>query len=57
MYEIFKDSENKIRFRLKARNGKIIAVSEGYESKRNCLKGIDSVKENASADIKDLIKE
>lgn len=35
------------RFRLKARNGEIIAVSESYVKKPSCLNGIDSVKRNA----------
>ena len=40
------------RFNLKARNGEIIASSEGYKSKASCLNGIESVKKNApDADI------
>jgi uncharacterized protein YegP (UPF0339 family) len=35
-------------FRLRARNGQIIAVSQCYKSKEGCLKGIKSVKLNAS---------
>ena len=36
----------------KARNGEIIASSEGYKSKASCLNGIESVKKNApDADI------
>jgi uncharacterized protein YegP (UPF0339 family) len=53
-FEIFKDAVGKIRFRLRAQNGEIIAESGGYESKEGCQKGIASVKENASkAEIKD----
>jgi hypothetical protein len=32
-FELFKNAAGKFRFRLKARNGEIIAVSEAYESK------------------------
>ena len=35
------------RFRLKARNGEIIAVGEGYKAKASCLNGIDSIRRNA----------
>lgn len=45
-FEVSKDRKGEYRFRLKARNGKIIAVSEGYKTKAGCLKGIRSVKEN-----------
>ncbi|MBR5751557.1 MAG: YegP family protein, partial [Clostridia bacterium] len=30
-----------------ARNGEIIASSEGYKSMKSCLNGIESVKKNA----------
>ena len=45
-FEVFKDAQGQFRFRLKAGNGEIIAVSEGYKAKDGCLKGIDSVKYN-----------
>lgn len=45
-FEIFKDKVDEYRFRLKAGNGEIIAVSEAYKAKDGCLKGIDSVKYN-----------
>ena len=41
------DKAGEFRFRLKARNGEIIAVSEGYKAKASCLNGIDSVRRNA----------
>jgi uncharacterized protein len=54
-FEIFKDKVGEYRFRLKAKNGEIIAVSEGYTTKQNCKKGIYSVQENApKAEIIDL---
>ena len=46
-YEIFTDKAGEFRFRLKARNGEIIATSEGYKSKSGCLNGIESVQKNA----------
>ena len=53
-FEIFKDSINEYRFRLKAPNGEIIAVSEGYTTKQNAQKGIEAVKEYANeADVSD----
>lgn len=47
-FEVYQDKAGEYRFRLKARNGKIIGVSEGYSSKAGCLNGIDSVKTNAA---------
>ncbi len=46
-FEIYKDKSGKFRFRLKSGNGQIIATGEGYETKRSCLNGIESIKKNA----------
>ena len=46
-FEVYKDKTGKYRFRLKASNGKIIAVSEDYRAKKSCINGILSVKKNA----------
>ena len=46
-FEMYTDKAGEYRFRLKARNGEIIAVSEGYTSKAGCENGIASVKKNA----------
>lgn len=46
-FEIYLDHAKKYRFRLVAKNGQIIATSEGYNSKRGCKNGIESVKRNA----------
>jgi uncharacterized protein YegP (UPF0339 family) len=46
-FEIYTDKSGEFRFRLKARNGQIIAVSEGYKSMKSCINGIESVKANA----------
>jgi uncharacterized protein len=47
-FEIYSDKGGKFRFRLKAGNGEIIAVSEAYESKASAKNGIESVKKNAA---------
>jgi len=47
VFEWYCDKGGKFRFRLKAVNGEIIAVSEAYSSKDACLNGIESVKKNA----------
>ena len=46
-FEVYTDKAGEFRFRLKALNGQIIAVSEGYKALASCLNGIESVKKNA----------
>ena len=46
-FEIYTDKAGEFRFRLKATNGQIIAVSEGYMAMAGCKNGIESVKKNA----------
>jgi len=46
-FEIYGDKAGEFRFRLKARNGEIIATSEGYKAKASCKNGIESVRKNA----------
>lgn len=46
-FEIYEDKAGEYRFRLKATNGQIIAVGEGYKAKAGCLNGVESVKKNA----------
>ena len=46
-FEIYLDKAGEYRFRLKATNGEIIAVSEGYKAMAGCENGIASVKKNA----------
>ena len=46
-FEVYTDKGGEFRFRLKATNGQIIAVSEGYKAIASCLNGIESVKKNA----------
>ena len=47
-FELSKDHAGKFRFHLKAATGEIIAASQGYETKANAEKGIDSVKTDAA---------
>ena len=47
-FEVYADKAGEFRFRLKATNGQIIAVSEGYKAMKSCLNGIASVKKNAA---------
>lgn len=46
-FEVYTDKSGEFRFRLKARNGEVIAASEGYKAKASCLNGVDSVRRNA----------
>lgn len=46
-FELYQDRAGQFRFRMKARNGKIIGISEGYTARAGCLNGIESVKANA----------
>ena len=46
-FELFIDTAGAFRFRLKARNGEVIATSEGYTAKASCENGIESVRKNA----------
>ena len=47
-FEMYQDKAGEYRFRLKATNGQVIAVSEGYTAKAGCLNGIESVQKNAA---------
>ena len=46
-FEVYTDKAGEFRFRLKATNGQVIAVSEGYKAIASCLNGVESVKKNA----------
>jgi uncharacterized protein len=43
-FEVYYDAENKIRFRLRASDGAVIAQGEAYDTKTACLKGIQVVR-------------
>lgn len=47
-FEVYQDKRGQFRFRLKAANGQIIAISEAYCAKASCLSGIESVRKNAA---------
>ena len=47
-FEVYTNKAGEFRFRLKARNGEIIAASEGYTAKASCLNGVESVRKNAA---------
>ena len=46
-FEIYADKKGEFRFRLKAKNGQIVATGEGYKAKASCKNGIASIKKNA----------
>ena len=56
-FEMYTDKSGEYRFRLKARNGEIIATSEGYKAKASCLNGIESVKKNAPEAAVEVLEE
>lgn len=54
-WELYTDKGGEYRFRLKAGNGEVIALSsEGYSSKAGALNGIDSIRRNADSDIVEI---
>ena len=46
-FEVYKDKSGEFRFRLKAANGEIVLTGESYKAKAGCLKGIESIRNNA----------
>ena len=50
-FEVYVDKAGEFRFRLKARNGEIIATGEGYKAKKSCLNGIESIRKNADSPV------
>ena len=52
-YQVYRDLTGKYRFRLRASNNKIVAVSEAYENKAGCLNGVKSVQNNCNSHIQD----
>lgn len=46
-FEMYTDKKGEFRFRLKAKNGQIIATGEGYKAKAGCKNGIESIRKNA----------
>jgi len=56
-FEIKKRTNGEFQFNLKASNGEIILTSEGYTTKANCKKGIESVRKNSKNDSRFTKKE
>ena len=56
-FELYKDKGGEFRFRLKAGNGQIVAVGEGYKAKAGCLNGIESIKKNATTEMIEVVPE
>jgi len=54
-FQLYKDRKGEYRWRLRARNGEIIADSnEGYSRKASCKHGIDLVEQQAAnAEVED----
>ena len=44
-FEVFQDKKGRFRFRLLARNGKIIAISEAHMTAYGCHRAIESVRD------------
>ena len=53
-FEIYKDSSNLWRWRLKAANHEIIAQGESYYNKTDCLNAISLVKSTTNVFVKEL---
>ena len=54
-FEVYQDGAGEYRFRMKAANNQVIAVSEGYKSKESCLNVIESVQESSQkAEVKEV---
>lgn len=56
-FELFKGQNDKVYFRLKARNGQVILTSQGYSNKSGAKNGIESVQKNCHDDNCYEIKE
>ena len=52
-YQVYEDMAGKFRFRLRAGNNKIVAVSEAYEAKAGAMNGVKSVQTNCQSKIED----
>ncbi len=50
-FEVYKDKAGEFRFRMKAKNGQVIATGEGYTAMKSCLNGIASIKKNADSPL------
>jgi len=48
-FEIYKDKAGEFRFRIKATNGNVLALSEGYKAKASAVNAIDRIKSDAAS--------
>ena len=56
-FQVYQDKAGEYRFRLTAKNGQTIAVSEGYVKMKSCLNGVNSVKKNSvDAPVEELLE-
>ncbi len=54
-FEIYKDQSGQFRFRLKARNGGVVATGDSYPTKAEAKKGVQAVQRAADgAKVVDL---
>lgn len=54
-FELYREASGDWRWRLRTRNGNVIADSaEGYRHRQDCERGIELVKEAASAPVVDM---
>ena len=56
-FEVYKDKSGEFRFRLKAKNGQVIATGEGYKALDGCMNGIASIRKNVPDAIIDFVKD
>ena len=54
-FELYRDSVGEWRWRLRARNGEVVADSgEGYKRREDCEHGISLVRQSAEAKLVDM---
>jgi uncharacterized protein YegP (UPF0339 family) len=52
-FEVYQDAKEQYRWRLKAANGKVLATpGQGYKAKRDCLNGVERIKNDATTKLK-----
>ncbi|WP_442543675.1 YegP family protein [Arthrobacter sp. KN11-1C] len=51
MFELFLDAQSRFRFRLKASDGTVLAVSAGFADKPSAMAGIRAVRECAGTSL------
>jgi len=56
-YQVYRDVAGKFRFRLRAENNKIVAVSQAYDQHAGCLTGVKSVQNNCTVEVEDMTAE